>query len=65
MKFESQGQAWLGKEIASHVHQDLCSLTPVLEEPSWNVGGESRVLQDSVRGTTVVEETEGREGSNT
>ena len=51
------------EETTGDVHQSFCSVGVALEEPSpswW----ESRGLNESIRGASVVEEAEGREGRN-
>ena len=53
-----------GEEAADHVHWLFCSVVAVVEEPLSMSEGRVRVLNEPVRGTSVVEETEGRDGRN-
>ena len=46
-----------------YLYINFCSLITVMEEPSCKSEGRVRVLS-RLRGTSVVEETEGREGRN-
>ena len=52
------------EEVPGHVHWLLCSVVAVLEEPSSMAEGSVRILNEPVRGTSVVEEAEGRDVGN-
>jgi hypothetical protein len=50
------------EQAPGHVYWLFCSVTAVLEEPSTMPEGKVRVLNEPVRGTSAVEEAEGRGG---
>ena len=51
--------------MLGHVHWLFCSVVAVVEEPLSLSEGSVGFLNDPVRGTSVVEETEGRDGRDT
>jgi hypothetical protein len=59
-----QGRPPQWERSSDHGHWNFCSQSTVLEELSWKLEGESPGRNASVRGSSVVEETEGRDGRN-